>query len=261
MIYIINKDKLSSLDLTESFMIFDFDRTITTYDSPTSWSAIESSQLLPNSYIQYSKELYDYYRKFEIDNNINSELKQQLMEEWTSKQLELLSMGINKELFEHLLKYSSNIKFRKGIDKFYKKMYQLNVPIIVISAGLGNVVKEAIKINNCLYDNVHIISNMVIFDNGFKIDGSVVNSVNKDNLFIPENIKKEVDNRNTAILFGDQISDLTCLENFKTEKQLMVGFLNDETSKDFDKYIQHFDIVCSEDEDYNNLSKILMKKR
>lgn len=261
MIYIINRNKLFPMDLTESFTIFDFDRTMTTHDSPTSWSVIESNPLISNRYVQYSKRLYDYYRKFEIDNNISHDLKQELMGEWMLKQLELLSMCVNKESFNEILKDASNIKFRDGLDKFFKQMHKLNVPIIVISAGLGNVVKEAIKINNFLYDNVYIISNMVTFDNCLKLDGTMVNSVNKANLLIPENIKMKVSNRSSVILFGDQISDLTCLENFQIEKQLLVGFLTDETGRYFSEYTKHFDIVCTENENYNKLSKILMKKR
>ena len=261
MIYINNRDKLLSLNLNESFIVFDFDRTMTTHDSLTSWSVIESSSLVSNRYRNYSKELYDYYRKLEIDNTIDYELKKQLMEEWMSKQLDLLTMFINKESFEQLLKESSNIKFREGIDKFLKKMHTLNIPIIVISAGLGNIVKEAIRLINCLYDNVNIISNMLLFDDKFKVDGEVINSVNKASLFIPENIHMEIADKKQVILFGDQISDLTCLENFKTEKQFSIGFLTDETGKYFNEYIKHFDIVCTEDENYRKLGKILMKKR
>lgn len=260
MIYINNENEISSINLNDSFMVFDFDRTITKSNSETSWSVIENSSLLPDIYRNYSKQLYNYYRKFEIDTTISDDFKQELMEEWMISQLEILSMFFNKNLFSELLKCASNIEFKEGISSFFDLLNQLNIPVIVISAGLGNIIKEAFKINNCLYDNVSIISNMLVFNKCLKIDGPLVISTNKANLSISSDTYDKIRNKDTLILFGDQISDLTSSKNFDVKKQVSIGFISDETAKYLEEYKKYFDIICTGDKNYNDLSKILIKK-
>lgn len=260
MIYINDENKISSINLDSTFMVFDFDRTITKSNSETSWSVIENSSLLPNSYREYSKQLYNYYRKLEIDNTISDKLKQELMEEWMMKQLDLLSMFCNKNLFNELLKCASHIEFREGASCFFQRLNELNIPVIVISAGLGNIVKEALSINNCLYNNVNLISNMLAFNKCLRIDGPLVSSTNKANLFISNDIYKQIDNRDTLLLFGDQVSDLTSSKNFDVINQVSIGFVSEETIRYFDDYMRCFDIVCTDNENYNYLRKILIKR-
>lgn len=260
MIYINNEDKITSIDLDNSFMIFDFDRTITKSDSKTSWSVIENSSLLPNSYREYSNQLYAYYREKEIDNTISDDFKQQLMEEWMIKQFELLSLFYNPNLFCSLLKCSADIQFRDGVTNFFANLNALNIPVIVISAGLGNIVKEALRLNDCLYDNVNIISNMLVLKKHLKLSGSLVSSTNKGNLSISDDIHNQIAKRKNVLLFGDQISDLTSLQNFAVAKQISIGFISDETALYLEEYKKYFDIVCDDNENYDRLSKILLKK-
>ena len=218
MIYVNNEilNKISSLKLEDIYLVFDFDRTITRGNSETSWSIIENSSLIDRGYKLDSRKLYNYYRRIEIDNYISDSAKNMLMEQWTRKQLKLLSKyNMNEELFRQLMLYNK-LKFRNGVDTFFKKMNDLNIPIIIVSAGLGNIVFESLKQNNCLYNNVHLISNMLKFENNLiEIEGNLVNSTNKNNIPISNNIYNEIKNKKSIILFGDQISDLSVLNNFR----------------------------------------------
>lgn len=264
MIYVNNEilNKILSLKFEDIYLVFDFDRTITRGNSETSWSMIENSSLIDKGYRLDSRKLYNYYRKIEVDNYISNGAKNMLMEEWTRKQLQLFSKyNINEELFKELI-LSNKLNFRNGLDTFFKEMYNLNIPIIIISAGLGNVIYESLKQNNCLYSNVHLISNMLKFDNNLiQIEGNLVNSTNKNNISIPNEIKEKIKKRKTIILFGDQISDLTVLNNFEFENKISIGFLSSDTNKYFEKYKQYFDLVCTECESYENINKILIKKK
>ena len=50
---------------------------------------------------------------------------------------------------------------RKGVKEFLKYTYQNNIPVIIISAGITDIIENFLKANNCLYDNVHIILNKI----------------------------------------------------------------------------------------------------
>ncbi len=262
MLYI-NNDKIKKqIDYNNLFVAFDYDRTITSHDSVTSWEILEESQKLDKNYIIDSKKLYDYYRKIEIDSSIDTIEKERLMDQWMNEQISLLmKYGVNEQNFNELLNLTNKMKFRNGLEDFFKQMNLLGIPVIVISAGLGNVVIKSLKENNCLLDNVTVISNILSFNNNLiEINGFKINSINKSRVFIPNGFSKQIENKSSLILFGDQISDLLIMQNFNVPNKISVGFLSSDTKNSLEEYRRHFDIVATENEDYNELRKILIKK-
>ncbi len=61
------KELLPFSDLKNIYVVADFDKTITSGNSATSWSILASSNLVPSSYIKERDELYKYYRPIEVD--------------------------------------------------------------------------------------------------------------------------------------------------------------------------------------------------
>ena len=93
-------------DLSNVYIVADFDRTITNGSSQTSWSILSSSNLVPNKYIEERQALYDYYRPIEIDETINIETKMQAMKDWFQKHIELFVKYKNITKFAiNLIKY------------------------------------------------------------------------------------------------------------------------------------------------------------
>ena len=68
---IINRLNNRELYKERTFVISDFDRTITTSNSSTSWSIFNNSNLVDDGFKIDSKRLYDYYRKIELDQTIS----------------------------------------------------------------------------------------------------------------------------------------------------------------------------------------------
>ena len=50
------------------------------------------------------------------------------------------------------------LTYRDGAKKFLKRMYELDIPVIIVSAGIGNIIVEFLKEEDDLYPNIHIIS-------------------------------------------------------------------------------------------------------
>lgn len=59
---------------------------------------------------------------------------------------------------------------------------ECDVPVLIFSAGLGDVVKAALNVHNLTMPNIHIISNFFTYNNGkiFGFKGRHIHAFNKD---------------------------------------------------------------------------------
>lgn len=254
------KDILPFKNLNNIYVVADFDRTITKGNSQTSWSILSSSTLLPASYAQERQALYDYYRPIEIDENMNPELKSSLIEEWFRKHIELfIKYKTSEEIFETAATDLRIMEFRPGAKEFIEFLHDNNIPLIIISAGIGNFIESFFKHNNCLFNNIYISSNKIIFKNGIAVgvDKNIIHSLNKNEVSLPSEISQKLKNRNNVILLGDQISDLKMVQKTNTNSILTIGFLTDERQEQFETFKSNFNIVCEFNDNYNNLKELL----
>ena len=65
---------------------------------------------------------------------------------------------MNNEIIKDAVK-DIKLEIRDGAKEFLLQMYNLNIPVIIISCSLKNVIKEYLKFNNCYYNNIYIYSN------------------------------------------------------------------------------------------------------
>ena len=187
----INTNKLEKLKINKdnTFIVLDFDRTITTFESLDSWDA--SGKELDKEFKDKQNELYKYYRPIEMDYTIKNEEKEIYMEEWYNKCINLYyEHHLTKEKFEKSMK-DSKLIFREGTREFLKKANQNQIPLIILSAGIGNVIEQFLKANDCYFENMYIISNFIEFDkngNMKKFNDNVIHTGNKK---IKGNLSKE----------------------------------------------------------------------
>lgn len=55
---------------------------------------------------------------------------------------------------------------RDGTHDLFKELSDLNVPLLVFSAGLGDSILAVLKHADVMYPNVHIVSNFLQYENG-----------------------------------------------------------------------------------------------
>ena len=136
-------------------------------------------------------------------------------------------------------------------------MYKRNIPVIIISAGIGNFIENFLKINNCYYDNIYIYSNVIDFKDGYAIGikDEVINSMNKNLVSLPDEIKNKIKNRNNIILLGDSLNDLKMIDEDKRVDALKIGFLEDNVEENKKYFINEFDIVCTDNASFDELNK------
>ncbi|MBR3208950.1 MAG: HAD-IB family phosphatase [Bacilli bacterium] len=252
------KEKLPIHDLNNLYVVTDFDRTITNGNSKTSWSILASSNLVPKSYISDRQKLYDFYRPIEVSNTVDYSYKLRMVKEWFQKHIELfVKYKISKDVFDEAATNLRVMEFRPYAKEFIEFLHQNNIPLIIISAGIGNFIESFLKHNNCNFDNVYISSNKILFKDKIAVgvNENIIHSFNKNEVSLPNEISEKIKNRNNILLLGDQVSDLNMIDKKKHPSVISVGFLTPDSPKE--DIISNFDIVCEENDNYNDIKNLL----
>ena len=263
MIYINNQDKIDKIKLNSNdfYVVADFDRTLTEGASDSTWGIFANANQVGKEYKEKRTALYNKYRPIEIDPNISEEEKSKAMTEWWQLHINLFyEYGVKEEAVKNAVRLG-NMKYRNGAKEFLRKMNELNVPVIIVSAGIGNVIEEFLKLEEDLYSNIKIISNFIVFENGeFKgIAGEIIHALNKNVVKLDEDSKHNLENIKNILLLGDGFADLKMISDKAKESAITVGFLDEKIEENLELYNKGFDIVLtnlSSFDDVNNILKI-----
>ncbi len=250
MIYI-NKLNKSIFDRKISYILCDFDRTISTHDSSTSFGMFRQSDLVPVDYKLNSQQLFDKYRPMELNDKLELDIKKKMMRQWALEQIALFGKyGIDINLYRRIIEEKEAIMLRSDFQSFANDMYRLEIPIHIVSGGLLDPIVFTLQRYNCLFPNISITANRIKEKDG-KILGlqePVLHCLNKDSVFVP------VSNSSLGLLFGDLPSDKLLATNLET---INCGFVND---ANVCAYNSEFDICLTGKSSFNQVSKLLIKK-
>ena len=262
MIYI-NTDKIDKMKINEEnfYVVIDFDRTITSMESADSWDAAGDG--LPEGFKNELNKLYKKYGPIERDYRIKFEEKEKAMVEWYVKCMDLYyKYDLTRENLTNSIE-NSDLIFRKGVKKFLKDISDKNIPVIILSAGIGNVIEKFLKINNCYTSNIYIISNFIKFNDEGKMkkfDEDMIHSLNKTmKNHLPIKIKEDLDKKTYKLLFGDLIEDTKMVDEEELENTITVCFLNKKTEQNLAKFEENFDIVLTNDDSNFDVIKEVVK--
>ena len=258
----INNEKLKKIKLNQNnfYVAIDFDRTITAKESCDSWDA--SGEALGEEYKKEADEKYQKYAPIELDYTISIEEKREAMEEWYYGVMGLYyKYHLTKEMMEKSIK-NSPIIFREGAKEFLQKMYQSNIPVIILSAGIGNVIEQVLKSNNCYFENMYIISNFIEFDekgNMKKYSKEIIHTLNKTREgHLSREFVSKIENKEYRLLLGDLIEDKNMIPAEEFDKTISVAFLNKKIEENIEVFKENFDIVLTkEDATFKVVEKII----
>jgi 5'-nucleotidase len=252
-------------------VIADFDRTITYgLDTEGKKTTTVISQLrkkpeyLGQKYFDESHKLFDIYNPIEIDNSLSLEKKKEKMHEWWSKHFDLLiESGLSKDLIKKVTQ-ENPLKFRKNSLEFFSFLAENKIPILFISAGPGDLMEEYFKQNKMDFPNVYIVGNRYEFDKNGKamnIKGPIIHTFNKTEVTLEDTpFYEKIKNRKNVLLLGDSIGDIVMIEGFDYKTLLKIGFLNEEIEKNLNLYKKNFDVIITNDGDFdfvNDLVRVL----
>lgn len=243
-VYKFNKNKLGDI----KYVLCDFDRTISTNESDSTWDLFRKSDLVDPLFKEESDKLFQLYRPIEVSPLIPQEMKAKYMEDWAILQFELLKKYISFSLFNQLIN-EDIIKLRYDFKEFIELLYEKRIPLYIVSGGIYQPIISALKRNDCFNELIHVTSNKVI-NNDDKIVGiskPIIHSQNK------KDIKLGLNSTDLGLLFGDLPKDIDMGYNLNT---INCAFADEENSYLYNK----FDFILTENSSFTNISKILIKK-
>ncbi|CAF1291172.1 unnamed protein product [Rotaria magnacalcarata] len=250
-------------------VVADFDYTLTMYEKdgvilPSTFAVIESNDgvKLPDGSLLrvQADQLRSYYQPIEYDVCMNIDEKIPLMIEWWRKaQALLLSSNLNQSIIRALV-YQSKLELKNGVQKFITELLRSKIPILVFSAGLGNVIEifleKEIPEFTLNHELSQIISNFIQYDtNGNLVAFSkkLIHSFNKNEHEIHDTpYFKSILNRSNVILLGDTLGDVDMIAGMKNLKRILkIGFLNRSTPAKLEVYKSAYDIVLCDDQTFD----------
>lgn len=262
----INTNKLEEIKIKDDnyYVVLDFDKTITSKNSIDSWGAVIDFEIYGEECKKEIEELNAKYEPIETDYTIEEKQKEQYMVEWYQKSMDLLERY--KLTYSNLQKAleKDKLEFRKGAKEFFKRLKEKNIPLIILSAGIGNVIEEFLKKEGCYFTNIHIISNFIEFkeDKMQKFTGTIIHSMNKRiEGSLPEDLQNRINQKQYAILCGDIIEDTKMIGETKDEV-ITIGFLNKKIEENLQVYNQNYDIILTEeDATFYEVEKIIKERK
>jgi len=254
-------------------ILSDFDRTLTKafYKSKKASAIIsylrkDKGRYLTEDYSEKAHILFDKYHPIEINPNIDIKEKKEKMYEWWKKHKELLiESGFNKQLVQQAIKNmisEESLDFRENYLKFFKLLNENNIPLIIMSSSLGDLIEEFIKQKNLLTNNIQVIANIFEFNNKGKAIGikKIIHVFNKHEMELKTlPIYKELLKRKNVLLLGDSIGDLGMIEGFPYENLIKIGFLNENQEESLELYKKSFDVIITNDSSFDYINELLKK--
>jgi len=254
-------------------LIVDFDNTLTRHHkngnlTDCSWGVMENSPLLPKGYTDKTNALRAKYLPIEMDPNLTVEEKIPHMEAWYKQANKLLQeTGIQKDLFSQFVK-TSNVEFRDHTKHMLDHLHQAQIPVLVMSAGLGDILVEVMDAFDVYHrSNTKVVSNFLAYDDTGKVTGiagEMIHVYNKNESAIHDSeYFQTLKGRDNVVLLGDSIGDLQMANGVENSGNVLkIGFLNTRNNpaaaeKRLSSFLEGFDIVLIDDQTMNVPLEIL----
>jgi HAD superfamily hydrolase (TIGR01544 family) len=242
-------------------IISDFDKTFTRSkidgeEGFSSWAKFNLSR----EYTEECLRHLNFYQPIEFDPHVSVEIKKPLMKEWVGKHLALLvRFGLTKAMIKKAVSNSS-VYSRKDLDKLIALSHSHQIPFLIFSGGLGDVIREFLQEQKLLFSNLHIISNFFVFDSMGKVTGfqdDSIHSFNKSEVqLVNKTYVKEIIGRKNCILLGDSLGDVGMAQGLSHDVVIKIGFLNGDM-KSLEAFKAVYDVVIVEDTGMEDVIKIV----
>uniref|UniRef100_H2ZQP4 5'-nucleotidase n=1 Tax=Ciona savignyi TaxID=51511 RepID=H2ZQP4_CIOSA len=238
-------------------VISDFDRTLSraTYkdEKCASCHGILESSLIFNKETQKKlRDLKEKYYAIEIDPHLANDEKAPFMIEWWCTAHEIMiSANVKKSSIRQAVA-ESNVMLKENCNWMFQLLHQKSVPLLIFSAGVGDVLEEVIRQKSSFLPNMKVVSNMMDFDeNGILtgFHGELIHVYNKNEGALAHSAYfDDIKHRHNIILLGDSMGDLHMADGVQDINTcLKIGYLNENVEHMLESYMNAWDIVLVDD--------------
>ena len=239
--------------------IVDFDNTLTKthrdgVSLDCSWGVLENYSELPTSYHDRVRAAKEKYHPIELDVSISQEEKVPIMIEWYKEANRCLADSGVKLPWLPLMVEQSNVELRDQTEDMLRSLHVNNIPMLVLSAGVGDLINHIMQHFGVLHPNTTLVSNFLKFDE----EGNIVGLQGEESDLIhmynkAESIRKRSSEdsckRRNVIVLGDSLGDVHMAAGVKDPSVVLtIGFLNHNIQSSLETYKAQFDIVLLDDQ-------------
>ncbi|CAL8104747.1 unnamed protein product [Calicophoron daubneyi] len=247
-------------------VICDFDQTLSKYQHegsrvPVSHGALFSCPGLPVEERDKLAKFVKYYTP--IEKNLEMSVAEKcpyMVEYWSLAHELLIKNRLHRSEMESVVK-ASGIYLRDDAPEFMRLLRAHSVPLLIFSAGVGNVIEQILDQFDLCSENVKVIANFMDFDQDGYLVGfqdPLIHSLNKtlENVQNSDFCQDLVSHRPCVLLIGDSVNDVHMIEEkffggCGSCTIVRIGFLNELVSERLEKYKSAFDVVVLEDETFD----------
>jgi len=202
-------------------VITDFDATITTGDSEQCHDVMGNSKLLSSEFRREFAPLLDWTTNASIDG----------VEWWDTAHALMVKHGTPPRAIIPRLVREAKMVPRPGALELLKRLEILNVPVLIVSAGLTDVIEEFLRQHGALTENVTVCSNRLNYE-GDSTPKSVspappITSFTKEYAYSSaSSFFAEHATRKSIVQLGDSLTDVDPARHVPYDNLLSVGFVN-----------------------------------
>ncbi|CAG9531119.1 unnamed protein product [Cercopithifilaria johnstoni] len=253
---IINADKNKLL------VVSDFDYTLSRFHDAEGKNCLTTHGVFDNAAWTVSHELgivlerlKAKYLPIEFDPHITVAEKIPHMEDWWRTSHEhIIKTGFTKKTIQKFVS-EAKLELKEGVEELMITLRNHNIPLIIFSAGIGNVIDFFLqKTLGGFPNNVHIVSNMMIYDENdvaVAFSEPLIHTFCKNSAVISGygSLFGEISSRTCVLLMGDSLGDSKMDVGLVCEQvALKIGFLNYNDETLLAKYLDGYDIVLLDDQ-------------
>lgn len=259
-------EKLAADGLDNLLVVADFDRTLTPSmhngrHAANSYQVLFRSGVMSAYFAQKMDELFSKYHPIEIDPRLTIEQKTPLIVEWWMAVFDLMKeCGYSRQKLEQIIA-SGTLHWRDGVKEFLDKLAAAGLPLLIFSAGMGDIIVESLKAVGADMRMIDVIANFSSFDDEGAYLGTkepVVHSLDKnEGLLDVFGLRIKFAGRANVLLLGDSMQDLDMIKGDNHQEVLKLGYLNHATEDTRLKYRQAFDMVVEGDGDFQPVNELV----
>ena len=230
-----NKKKLA--------LVTDFDFTITKrYNYKNKISLFSSYRFYDEDLIggnqqritEIQNELCNKYMKYERDTSIDIKIREKYVHEFYAKSLDVyINPNFKRDIIGKMLdNYKDKFELRNYTKEFFEFLIKLEIPIIIVSAGIQQVIIDLLKNTikdfelYCKEKKIIIIANELYFDEEKGCIGyspNVIDCLNKSS-FVKNVMNRNYPEIENILIVGDHLNDYDCVHDLNLAKDNVIGF-------------------------------------
>ena len=242
-------------------VVSDWDRTLTRSTAEdgsdqSTCSVIANSGLLGPTFSRRYRELFDRYRSIERAPEISESDKSRHLRRWWSLQFDmLLDYKFSTRTIRRIVR-ENRPHLRDGARRFFNTLRKRRIPLIILSAGIREIIEARLAEEVVSTGNIAIIANTLAFDrDGFAVSYNtpLIHSLNKHARGVASTPVSA--GRHNLLLLGDTLEDTRMAEHIRHTRLLSFAFPAD--SDHLQEYRSAYDVVLAPESSLEPVNAVL----